>query len=176
MHSSARLLAPIVALLLGHPAPGLAADPAPGSPPLLHRSSLAAVLAQSGALGLGPDEVKVLEQADARLARDQESARASQAHPEDAAQEAPPARPPGGSKMGPSGGGAVGGKGRPPPPSRGSGPTPEELLQQRLDALDTEAFLKVIEALPEPQREKAIEVASRHREQVFEQRERDRSR
>jgi hypothetical protein len=69
-----------------------------------------------------------------------------------------------------------GGKSRPPPPSRNTGPTPAELLQQQLDALDTEAFLQAVEALPEARREKAIDVASRHREQIFEQREREKSR
>jgi hypothetical protein len=82
--------------------------------------------------------------------------------------------------MGPASGGAVGGmsggKSRPPPPSRSTGNASAELLQQRLDILDTEAFLKAIEALPEPRREKVIDVASRHREQVFEQREREKSR
>jgi hypothetical protein len=183
MPSPARLPPLVVALLLcGSPA--RAAEPAPGAPSLLHRSSLAAVLAQRGTLQLTPDQVKLLEQADARLAREQESAKAAQAHPEDA----PPGaqggtqsgRPPGGSSPGPAsggpGGGMGGGKARPSAPPRRSGPSPAELLEQQLDALDTQAFLTVVEALPEPQREKAIEVASRHREQVFEQREREKSR
>jgi len=181
MSSPARLLALFVALAVLGVAPVLAADPAPGAPPvLLHRSSLAAVLAQRGALQLTPDEVKVLEQADARLLRDQEAARIAQAHPEDAPQSGPSERPPGGSKMGPAGGGPVGGgsggKSRPPPQMRDAGAAQAEQLQQRLDVLDTEAFLKAIEAMPEPRREKVIDVASRHREQVFEQRERERSR
>lgn len=180
MPSSARLLAPVVALVLVGVVPARAADPSAGAPPLLHRSSLAAVLAQRGALQLTPDEVKQLEQADARLQRDQEAARTAQPHPEDAPQGGPGERPPGGSRVGPTSGGPVGGmsggKSRPPPPSRNAGPTPAEQLQQRLDALDTEAFLKAIEALPEARREKVIDVASRHREQVFEQRERENSR
>ncbi len=176
---------PLVVALLLCGSPALAAEPAPAAPSLLHRSSLAAVLAQRGALQLTPDQVKLLEQADARLAREQESAKAAQAHPEDAP---PPGnqggmssgRPPGGSGVGPAsggpGGGMAGGKSRPSAPPRRSGPSPAELLEQQLDALDTQAFLGVVEALPEPQREKAIEVASRHREQVFEQREREKSR
>lgn len=180
MPVSARLLALLVALAVSRFVPARAAEPSGGAPPVLHRSSLAAVLAQRGSLQLTPDEVKVLEQADARLLRDQEAARVAQPHPEDAPQGGPSERPPGGSKMGPASGGPVGGmsggKSRPPPPSRNTGPAPAELLQQRLDALDTEAFLKAVEALPEARREKVIDVASRHREQVFEQREREKSR
>jgi hypothetical protein len=137
------------------------------------------VLAQGGVLKLTPEQVKALEQADSRLARDQEAARAAQAHPEDAPSSAPTGRPAGGSGVGPASGsptgGMSGGKSR-PSPARKSGPDPADLLQQQLDVLDTEAFLKAIDALPEAQREKAIEIASRHRELVFEQRERDRSR
>jgi hypothetical protein len=182
MPSPARFPPLVVALLLcGSPA--WAAEPATAAPSLLHRSSLAAVLAQRGALQLTPDQVKLLEQADARLAREQESAKAAQAHPEDAPPGnpggMPSGKPPGGSGAGPASGGPGGmggGKSRPSTPPRRSGPSPAELLEQQLDALDTQAFLTVVETLPEPQREKAIEVASRHREQVFEQREREKSR
>jgi hypothetical protein len=170
----------VLALLLFPPL-SRGADPAPGPPPLLQRSSLAAVLAQGGALKLTPEQVKALEQADSRLARDQEAVRAAQPHPEDAPSGAasgpPSSRPPGGSGTGPAsggpGGGMSGGKSRPPQP-RKSGPDPAAVLQQQLDALDTEAFLKAVDALPEAQREKAIEIASRHRELIFEQRERER--
>jgi len=164
----------LLALLLA-PLPSRPADPASGATPLLQRSSLAAVLAQGGALKLTPEQVKALEQADARLAREQEAVRASQAHPEDAPSTPAPTRPPPGPASGGPGGGMSGGKSR-PAPARKTGPDPAELLQQQLDALDTEAFLKAVEALPEAQREKAIEIASRHREQVFEQREREKSR
>ena len=182
MPSPARTCLLLLALLLSPPFTR-AADPAPGAPPLLQRSSLAAVLAQGAALKLSPEQVRALEQADSRLARDQEAARAAQAHPEDApsgAQAGPPSsRPPSGSGAGPAsggpGGGMSGGKSR-PPPTRKSGPDPVDVLQQQLDALDTEAFLKAVDALPEAQRERAIEIASRHRELVFEQRERERSR
>jgi hypothetical protein len=176
MPPSARLL-PLLAGLLVPALPSLAADPAPA--PLLHRSSLAAVLAQRGALQLTPDQVKLLEQADARLARDQESARAALVRIEDGPPGSPPGRAPGGPGAGPAsggpGGGMAGGKVRPAPP-RSPGPSPVDQLQQELDALDTQAFLKAVESLPEPQREKVTEVASRHRELVFEQREREKPR
>jgi hypothetical protein len=177
MPPSARFL-PLLAGLLVPALPSLAADPAPA--PLLHRSSLAAVLAQRGALQLTPDQVKLLEQADAKLARDQETARATRARTDEVPPGGPPGRPPGGSGVGPAsggpgGGGMSGGKVRPAPP-RSAAPSPIDQLQQELDALDTEAFLKALEGLPEPQREKVTEVASRHRELVFEQREREKSR
>jgi hypothetical protein len=183
MPSPARFTSLVVALLLCA-SPAVAAESAPALPPVLHHSSLAAVLAQRGALELTPEQVKRFEQADARLVQAQDAARASQAHPEDAPpgrQGGDPAgRPPGGSGTGPAsggpGGGMGGGRPRPGAPPRSSGPGPAELLEQQLDALDTEAFLKEVEALPEPQREKVTEVASRHREQVFEQREREKSR
>jgi hypothetical protein len=137
------------------------------------------VLAQRGALQLTPDQVKLLEQADARLARDQEAARAALLRIDDGPPGSPPGRAPGGPGVGPAsggpGGGMAGGKVRPPPP-RSAGPSPADQLQQELDALDTQAFLKAVEGLPEPQREKVTEVASRHRELVFEQREREKSR
>jgi hypothetical protein len=123
--------------------------------------------------------VKLLEQADAKLARDQEAARAARARTEDVPPGSPPGRPPGGSGVGPAsggpGGGMSGGKVRPVPP-RSAAASPVDQLQQELDALDTQAFLKAMEELPEPQREKVTEVASRHRELVFEQREREKSR
>jgi hypothetical protein len=176
MPPSARFL-PLLAGLLLPALPTLAADPAPA--PVLHRSSLAAVLAQRGALQLTPDQVKLLEQADARLARDQESARAALVRIEDGPPGSPPGRAPGGPGAGPAsggpGGGMAGGKVRPAPP-RSPGPSPVDRLQQELDALDTQAFLKAVESLPEPQREKVTEVASRHRELVFEQREREKPR
>ena len=176
MLPSARFL-PLLAGLLLPVLPPLAADPAPA--PVLHRSSLAAVLAQRGALQLTPDQVKLLEQADAKLARDQDAARAARTRAEDGPPGSPPGRPPGGSGVGPAsggpGGGTAGGKGRPIPP-RNAGPSPGSQLEQELDALDTQAFLKAMEGVPEPQREKVTEVASRHRELVFEQRERDKSR
>jgi hypothetical protein len=148
-------------------------------PPLAHRSSIAAVLSQAGALRLTPDQVKLLEHADSVLMRDQAAARAAAASSDDdAAKSAAAGARPSGGKPGPTitptgpGGGVSGGKSKPPPPRRG-GPDPTEVLNQQLDVLDTEAFLKAIEPLPEAQREKAIEIASRYREQVYEQRERE---
>jgi hypothetical protein len=174
MRSPATLL--LLALLV--PAAAGGADPAPPPPPLAHRSSIAAVLAHRGTLQLTADQVKVLEHADSVLAREQDAVRTAAAV---AADDAPRVAPGGKSSSpqppGPgSPGGMSGGKVRPIPTTRRSGPDPAEVLAQQLDVLDSEAFLKVVETFPEPQREKAIEVASRYREQVYEQREREKAR
>ncbi len=154
------------------PAVAFSGEPS-GPPPLAHRSSIAAVLSQSGALKLTPEQVKALEHADSVLARDQAALRAAAASQEDDGKkgDAPLIRPT--NKSGGPGGGTSGGKSKPPP--RRGAPDPVEQLNQQLDVMDTEAFLKAIESFPEAQREKAIEVASRYREQVYEQREREKA-
>lgn len=158
---------PTLALVLLLPAAAPAGEPS-RPPPLAHRSSIAAVLAQAGALKLTPEQVKSLEQADATLMKEQQAARTAAATPPEDAKGGD------GGGAGPKSAGA-GGKSRPPPPKRGA-PDPEEILNQQLDILDSEAFLKAVEGMPEAQREKAIEIASRYREQVFEQREREKAR
>jgi hypothetical protein len=173
---------PHTLLLLASLLPAAARSGEPSAPsappPLAHRSSIAAVLSQAGALRLTPDQIKLLEHADSVLMRDQAAVRAAAASGDDDAKGAEAGARPSGGKPGPTvtptgpGGGMSGGKSKPPPPRRG-GPDPTEVLNQQLDVLDTEAFLKAIEPLPEAQREKAIEIASRYREQVYEQRERE---
>jgi len=175
----------LAVLLLAPTGRALPADPLGSAlPPLLPDSSVSAVLARRGALELSPEQVKSLEQIQARLARDQGAAREEASHPPDPADggrgaggSPPQGKPSGG---GPPGGGPgpgmSGGKTRPPPNVRPSAPDPAQALQQRLDELDTQAFLKAVELLPEAQREKAIDVASRYREQLFEQREREKRR
>ncbi len=149
--------------------------PAPGRPPVLPRSSLAAVLAQRGALDLTPEQVKELERLEARLAREQDALRDAAARSAEGSpgREAP--RPPQ-SAGAPQGPGMGGGKSRPPPTVKPRGPDPAEVLRTQLDTLDTETMLSALELLPEAKREKAIEIASRYREQLFEQREREQGR
>ena len=144
-------------------------------PPVLQSSSVAAVLAQRGALQLSPEQVKQLEQVESSLAREQNAAREELARPPDAPA-GPGAPPPGKLSAGGPGSGSGGAKSKPPPIVRGSGPSPAQVLELRLDELDTQALLKAVDMLPEPQREKAIEIASRYREQLFEQREREKNR
>jgi hypothetical protein len=160
----------LAALLLLAPGPrALPADPPPVQAPLpLLGSSVAAVLAQRGVLDLSAEQVKQLEQVQVKLTRDQEAAR-----DELSRLPVPPAGKPG---AGPSGGGAPGGKPRPTLHVAGSVPSQARLIQQRLDELDTAAFLRAVELLPESRREKAIDIASRYREQLFETRERSKQR
>ena len=169
--------ATLVLLALLAPAGAVGADPAPPPPPLAHRSSIAAVLAHRGTLQLTADQVKVLEHADSVLAREQDAVRTAAAvAADDAPRVAPGGKPPSPQPSGPGSPGAMsGGKVR-PVTNRRSGPDPAEVLAQQLDTLDAEAFLKVVETFPEPQREKAVDVASRYREQVYEHREREKAR
>ena len=152
--------------------------PASTLPPLLPSSSVGAVLLKRSALELTPEQVKQLEQVQARLVRDQAAARDAAIHPPEPSGPAnapPPPKATGAGGGGP-GPGMSGGKTRPPPNIRTGGANQSLALEQRLDELDTEAFLKAVELLPEAQREKAVDVASRYREQLFEQREREKKR
>jgi hypothetical protein len=155
------LLAPITRALPADP-------PASAPPPPLVGSSVAAVLAQRGVLDLSADQVKQLEQVQLQLTRDQQAAREELSHP-------PPAQA-GKPGSGPPGGGMAGGKPRPTPHLAASGPSQAQAIEQRLDELDTAAFLKAVELLPESRREQAIDIASRFREQLFETRERGKQR
>jgi hypothetical protein len=138
------------------------------------------VLAQRGALDLTPEQVKQLEQIQARLERSRDEAKEALARPPDAQGSRPGSgsagsgAPPRGGAAPPQGGGLMsGGKTRPSPSIAASKESPAQLLSQRLDELDTEAFLQAAELLPESKRERAIEIASRYRERLYEQRERE---
>jgi hypothetical protein len=156
-------------LLLAPVTRALPADPPPlASPVPLAGSSIAAVLAQRGVLELSAEEVKQLELVQVRLTLDQEAAREELSHPP-AAKVAKPG-------TGPPGGAMPGGKPRPTPQLAASGPSQARATERRLDELDAEAFLKAVELLPESRREKAIDIASRYREQLFEARERGKQR
>jgi hypothetical protein len=155
------LLAPVTRALPADP-------PASAPPPPLLGSSVAAVLAERGVLELSAEQVKQLEQVQVQLTRDQQAAREELSRP-------PPAQAvkPG---SGSPGGGMPGGKPRPTPHLAASGPSQAQAIEQRLDELDTAAFLRAVELLPESRREKAIDIASRYREQLFEARERSKQR
>jgi hypothetical protein len=125
------------------------------------------VLAERGTLRLTPDQERALEQAQARLDRAQQGAR------EELAPSTGPARPPPGPPVaGP--GGPPGARGRPPQDARAESRAQARALQQELDELDTQAFMEAVESLPLALREKATAIASRHRERVFEVREKER--
>ncbi len=158
------------ALLAG----GSAALGADAPPPVLPTSSVAAVLAQRGALELTPAQVKSLETIQSRLERQRQEAKDALAHPpEDRASSSPAQRPPQGGATPQGAPGMPGGKSRPPPNVRPAAPDPAKVLQERLDELDTQAFLQAVEELPESKRERATAIAERYREQLFDQRERE---
>lgn len=183
------MLAPLAAVAL---LAVLSADvpPAPPAARLLPRSSIAAVLARRGELGLGDAQVKQLEEREAALQRQLGEIRQGSG-----------ARPPGGPGQ-PEGRADRGGAGSRPGDdhapasearggqgrgggrhgSRGAGraapadsPAARSAeLQQRLDDADTAAWVAAEELLPEAQREPARAVAERYREALADQREAER--
>jgi hypothetical protein len=166
----------------------LGADPAP-APRLLPRSSIAAVVARRGELGLDDGQVKQLEERDAALQRQLAEIRErfGQAQRLPGGQGRPrPAGPPDGSSPLPSpaerardpaagpvpGGG--GGRGRHAGGRRGAQGGREDRageLQRRLDDADTEAWLAAESVLAERQRDPARAVAERYREALADERE-----
>ena len=93
---------------------------------------------------------------------------------------------PGGFQLSPAGGGMGGGAGHggaghggaagaaPTGPPRRDAARAREALDAKLDDADTRAFLKIEPVLTPAQRERAREIASGHREQLFERREQQR--
>jgi len=169
----------------------LAAD-APPAPPavarLLPRSSIAAVIARRGELGLGDAQVKQLEEREAALQRQLAEIRTSFAAPpkvERGDREGPEGKAgpasrsgggPGSPGEGRGGGGRHGNRG-----GGGARPAPGESpaarateLRQRLDDADTAAWLGAEQLLPEGLREPARAVAERYREALADQREAER--
>jgi hypothetical protein len=188
--------------------------PPPADLPPLPRSSIVAVLAHRGELGLEDAQVDALDRADAELQVQLTRLRAeggmvppAEPRPGTPPGMGPPAgmgQPtggpgtggpgggrapgmgmssgPGGFQLSPSGGGMGGGMGggaghggaagaAPGAPPRRDSARAREALEARLDDADTRAFLKIESVLTPAQRERAREVASRYREQLFERRE-----
>jgi hypothetical protein len=158
------------------------------APVPLARSSIAAVLAQAGSLGLTAEQVKDLERRDAALQREQAAIRERFATPA----EGPSARSPltftgpgggagpgagggpGGMTGGPGGapggmGGGPGGRGKAPQGARARPEDPKERaarMVKELDDADTHAWLEAAGRLPPALEEKATVVAARYREDV----------
>jgi hypothetical protein len=157
-----------------------------------------AVLAHRSELELTDAQVEALERADAELQQQLERLRAetplppapagggrATGHPSGSpggATGAPPipgfALGPGGFQMSPGGAGAGGGRHRPAGEPQGGAAaarldpaSAQAALDARLDEADTAAFLRVEPVLTPAQRERARELATRHREQLFERRE-----
>ena len=172
-------LALACAVLLGAEAP--VASPAPAVP--LPRSSIAAVLAHRGDLGLTETEVSELEKRDEALQK--QVARIREEFPSSSHEaggsggggggSSPTAAPPEGGGGGHHGGGGGGrhhgggSSGHPDPSARGAG------LQSRLDDADTAAWLAAEPAIAESRREKARDVAEKYREALADRREAERA-
>ncbi|HUL59782.1 MAG TPA: hypothetical protein VLU43_10930 [Anaeromyxobacteraceae bacterium] len=177
-------LAPALALAVACAAPRTP-SPAPVAPiPPLPRSSIAAVLAHAGELGLAPDEVEALERIDADLQRRldaiaaarpaqgegrrhvpagtpaQAGAGESGAPPSDA-----PARSPAREALpeGAAGHGHGGGAGH-ARSARGEPQGEPTSGAARVDAEDTRAFLDAEQRLAPAQRERARAIAEAYRE------------
>ncbi len=189
---------PVLALLSR-----LAVDspPTPPSPPrLLPRSSIAAVLARRGELGLDGAEVKRLEERDAalqkRLAEIREQSGAAESRGPGKAGRGSTARPSADAPAPPSspsdpahdgagsgsygggrhrGGGGYGGHRTEKASRPGQDPgTRAAQLQQRLDDADTAAWLEAETLLEKPHREPARDVAETYREALADQRDAER--
>jgi hypothetical protein len=163
--------------------------PSGAGPPLpLPRSSIAAVLARRGAIGLTATQVALLEKRDADLQREREAIMERHKPPaEDVPKKAGltfdgPGKS--GGAGGPSGGGPPGGGpggmggGRPggvPPGVREKNADPTNgmaRMGQEFDNADTRAWLEVAAQLPPEIEERATEVASQYREALAADRER----
>jgi hypothetical protein len=157
-------------------------DPATLSP--LPRSSLAAVLAHRGDLDLTDDQVRLLTRLDDQL-YDENSAIQVEAAKEPPPEKRPEKEPPAdnhfnaGSDTGMGMGGRGGRRGGQP---RESKPVPKPVpvdksLQERLDGNDTEAYENAERSvLQKDQTERAREIASKYREELFDRREMARKR
>jgi len=140
--------------------------PRPAPPAVLPGSSIRAVLAHRSELALDDGQISRLEQLDRELARKQEALRSEAAPSRDGTERRPPGD---GAPRGGARGGGGGRGGRKPPGAEAKAAKP---LQQQLDDADTAAFLEAEALLRVEQRDPAREIAERHREQVYDQRER----
>jgi hypothetical protein len=163
--------------------------PSGAGPPLpLPRSSIAAVLAKRGAIGLTATQVALLEKRDAELQREREAIMERFKPPaKDMPKKAgltfngpgkgggaggppgggPPGGGPGGTGGAPPGGGPPGVREKESDPSNGMAK-----MEQEFDNADTRAWLEVAAQLPPAIEERATEVASQYREALAADRER----
>jgi hypothetical protein len=161
----------------------------------LPRSSIAAVVLHRAELGLTDEQVDGMEQRDQQ--REAENAAVNAAVREEMEKKgqkrssAPsstggsgsggaPQGMHGGMGGGTHGGGMHGSRmgGRPPASGSGGGKEADRAatLEDRLDENDTKAYLDAESVFTEPQKARAREIASDYREQLYEQREKARSR
>ena len=143
-----------------------AAGATPPEPPL-PRSSIAAVLQHKGELQLSEEQVRRLQDLNDQLER-QNAALRQEADKKKAGGQPPSnALQPGmgGRSRGGMGGHATGGKRG--APSNAMGPMSAE---ERMDDNDTNAYLEAEKFLSESQRPRALEIASRFREESWDRR------
>jgi len=157
-----------------------AAEAPPASPAPLPRSSIAAVLARRGELGLTDAEVSQLEKRDAALQDRVAQLRQAAASPGPkgsgkggAPAGGPPSSPGdgpphGGGRPGGDGGGRHGERSAQQPHDPASRAA---ALEARIDDADTEAWLSAEAALDPSRRERAREVAEKYREALADRRE-----
>jgi len=145
-----------------------AAGATPPEPPL-PRSSIAAVLQHKGELQLSEEQVRrlqdlndQLERQNAALRQEADKKKAGGQPPSNALQPVM-----GGRSRGGMGGHATGGKRG--APSNASGPMSAE---ERMDDNDTNAYLEAEKVFSESQRPRALEIASRFREESWDRRHR----
>ncbi len=174
--------------------PLLGADSSPPplpAPMLLPRSSIAAVLAHRGELGLDDAEVKQLEERDAALQRRLAEIRerfAAEGRSQWGRGRGPTPGPPAGESPDRAPGGGAGPGGGPAPGGRFRGggggyrgsrpaghPAPDPAaraaeLRRRLDDADTAAWLEAEDLLREPHRKPARQVAEKYREALADDR------
>jgi hypothetical protein len=136
----------------------------------LPRSSIAAILLHRGDLELTAEQVERLQARDDALYKDQLGLRNAlqkqqQSGVGSTSEGTPPATPSGAAPMG---GGRRHGMRNPPPETKPKG----ETLEEQLDDSDTRAYLAAeADVLTEQQRDPAREIASKYREDLYDQRE-----
>ncbi|HTB58128.1 MAG TPA: hypothetical protein VLC06_09655 [Polyangia bacterium] len=172
------------------PPPPQPIAPVPTNPaalPPLPRSSIAAVILHRAELGLTDEQVGEMEQRDQQRERENAAVREEMEKKTQKGQSASSTSTPSGGGGGPQGmqGGGTGGgmhgggmhggrMGGRSPPSGSSGAKEADraaTLEDRLDENDTKAYLDVESVFTEAQKERAREIASDYREQLYEQRE-----
>lgn len=160
--------------------------------PRLPRSSIAAVVLHRAEIGLTDEQVSEMEQLDQKretenaairdeLGKKSQQGRSVPSSNSRVGNGSAASQGMQGSGMGGGmrGGGMHGGRmgGRSAPPGAGSGKEADgaTALEDRLDANDTKAYLDAENVLTEAQKARAREIASDYREQLYEQRERART-
>ncbi len=165
----------LVSLGCAHAQPAPEPVPAPAPKPLLlPRSSIAAVLLHRGELELTDEQVERLQARDDALSKAQLELRSQLQKRQQGSQQSGD-RPKPAPSAAPMGGGHRHGQQLHNPPSENK--PKGETLEEQLDDSDTRAYLEAEEdVLTEKQRDPARDIASKYREDLYDQREQARHR